>query len=96
MKMVMVVYNSVIEPDLMDLLEKLGITSYTKWTEVQGKGEVSEPHLGTEIWPATNSVLALALQDEQKESIIKEIRSLRSNLAKEGLKAFVLPLEEMV
>ncbi len=96
MKMVMVVYNSVIEPDLMDLLEKLGITSYTKWTEVQGKGEESEPHLGTEIWPATNSVLALALQDEQKESIIKEIRRLRSNLAKEGLKAFVLPLEEMV
>ncbi len=28
--MVLVVYNSVIEPDLMDLLEKLGITSYTK------------------------------------------------------------------
>lgn len=96
MKIVLVVYNSVIEPDLMNLLEKLGITSYTKWTGVQGKGRMSEPHLGTEIWPATNSVLALALQDRQKESIIEEIRSLRSKLGKEGLKAFVLPLEEIV
>ena len=96
MKMVVVVYNSVIEQDLMNLLEKLGITSYTKWIGVQGKGNMSEPHLGTEIWPGTNSVLALALQDEQKKSIVEEIRSLRSKLGKEGLKAFVLPLEEMV
>ena len=96
MRMVLVVYNSVIEPDVMGLLEKLGITSYTKWTGVQGRGEISEPHLGSEVWPGTNSVLALAVEDGQKRSIIEQIRELRKRLGREGVKAFVLPLEEMV
>jgi nitrogen regulatory protein PII len=96
MRMVLVVYNSVIEPDLMESLKKSGITSYTKWTRVQGIGKTSGPHLDSEVWPATNSVLALAVEDSQKESIIKEVRGLRNGLSKEGVKAFTWSLEEVI
>jgi len=95
MKMVMISYNSAVDSEVMETLEKCGIESYTKWAQVQGKGKTSGPHMASEIWPGENSVLAVALEDDKKNKLIKQIKELRLRLGKEGVKAFVLPLEEI-
>ena len=95
MKMIMISYNSAINSDVMELLDKCGIKNFTKWTQVQGKGRVSGPHFGDEIWPGENSVIFTAVEDDKVEGLLPRIREVRSKLGKAGVKAFVWNLKEV-
>jgi hypothetical protein len=79
----------------MDLLESAGVEGYTKWTRVLGKGRSSGPHFLTTIWPCGNNVLAVALEDDRAKALLAQIRHRRTELAKLGLKAFLLPVEDV-
>jgi len=94
-KLVIICYNVAIHEEVLEVLEGLEIKSYTRFKEAQGVGRLSGPHLGTHIWPAINSVLIVALEEDKKDKLIEKIRDLRKQLGKEGVKAFVLPLEEI-
>ncbi len=95
MKLVIICYNIAIGDEVLEVLKEVGISSYTRFKEAQGVGKLSGPHLGDHIWPSVNSVLAVALEDEKKNKLIEKIKELRKQLGKEGVKAFVLPLEEI-
>lgn len=95
MKMVLVVYNEAIDEELMQVLEKCGLKYYTKWQRLLGRGESSEPHLGTSVWPGQNNVLAVVCEDDRVKALLSCVKELRKKLSKEGIKAFVLPIEEI-
>jgi nitrogen regulatory protein PII len=88
MKLVFIVYGNAIDPDVSEALEELGLTSYTKWREVFGKGATSGPHLGDHVWPGVNSMLMIVLDDDQLAPLMKE------RFAHEGLKLYSLPVEQ--
>ncbi len=98
MKMVFIVYNAAISEEVMEALQEIGVENYTKWDRVLGKGSISGPHFDSDVWPGVNSMLAIAVEDEKKDKIMAKVRELKSkeSLRKEGIGAFVLPLEEMV
>ena len=95
MKMIFIMYNIAINDEVMEILKNEGIKGYTQWERVAGRGKTSGSHLGTHVWPAENSVLAIAVEDDKKDKLIKRIKEARKKLGKEGIKAFVLPLEEV-
>jgi hypothetical protein len=95
MKLVFLVYNAAIDEDVMEALEGLGIEEYTKWPRLTGKGKSSGPHLDSATWPGLNSALLIATDDDKALSLLKEVRSLKEKLTREGIKAFLLPLEEI-
>ena len=95
MKLVIICYNIAIHEEVLEILKEVGIQNYTRFEKTQGIGKTSGPHLGNHIWPAVNSVLAVAVEDDKKDKLIKQIKELRKRLGKEGIKAFVLPLEEI-
>jgi len=94
-KMIFIMYNIAINDEVMQILKCLEIEDYTRWEKTTGCGKISGPHLGTNVWPAVNSVLAVAVEDDKKNRLIEEIKKMRQKLGKEGIKAFVLPLEEI-
>ena len=97
MKMVLISYYLGIEEELTEALSSLGIEGYTKWERVLGRGKTSGPHLGTHIWPKTNALLSVAIENTQASLLMKKIQELKTTpLGKEGIKAFLWPLEEMV
>ena len=95
MKLVIICYNIAIHEEVLEILKEVCIHSYTRFEKAQGVGKTSGPHLGTNVWPAVNSVLAVAVEDDKKNRLIEEIKKMRQQLGKEGIKAFVLPLEEI-
>lgn len=95
MKMLFIAYDEAHDRVVMDLLKDAGAHNYTKWSDVQGKGTSGGPHLGTPVWPKRNKALAVAVEDAQAKQIVAGIRKLRETLTLKGLKAFVLPLEEL-
>jgi len=95
MKMIFIMYNIAINDEVMQILKDVGIEDYTRWERATGCGKTSGSHLGNHIWPPVNSVLAVAVEDDKKNRLIERIKELRKKLGKEGIKAFVLPLEEI-
>ena len=95
MKMVFLTYNIAINDVVMEVFKTLGLKTYTRWEEVTGVGIHSGPHLANHIWPAKNSAIAIVLEDEKVKPLMDAVRELRKKIAKEGIKAFVLPVEEV-
>ncbi len=95
MKMILISYNVAIDEEVMEALKEVGISGYTKLPKVLGDGKTSGPRLDSHIWPGANSLLALAVEDDEKDQILAQVMKLRQKLGKEGIKAFVLPLEEV-
>ncbi|MBI5968865.1 MAG: hypothetical protein HY882_13555 [Deltaproteobacteria bacterium] len=97
MKMVLISYYVGIEEEVMEVLSSLDIVGYTKWERALGRGKTSGPHLGTHIWPKTNAFLSVALEDGKASLLMEKVRVLKATpLGKEGIKAFLWPLEETV
>jgi len=95
MKMVMIAYNEAIDAEVMEVLENCGVENYTKIMSAFGKGITSGIHLGNDIWPGKNNILYVACEEQEAQQILACVRELRKNLGKEGIKAFLLPLEEV-
>jgi len=95
MKLVMICYNEAIDDEVTELLDKTDIKGYTKWTKVLGKGQTSEPHLLSHIWPKANNVIAAVVPEEVAQTVLQDIRNMKGKVGREGLKAFVLPVDQI-
>lgn len=95
MKAVLILHNEAIDNDVSGLLESAGIKHYTKFTSVLGKGELSEPHLNTEIWPEKNFGILAIIEENQAKIVMDKVRQARKNLGAEGIKAFMWEIEDI-
>jgi nitrogen regulatory protein PII len=95
-KMVMIVYNEAMDEEVMNILSHCTVKSYTKVRGVHGKGESSGTHLDSDIWPGKNNILYVACMAKQSEQLLARVKELRKKLSHEGIKAFVLPVEEVI
>lgn len=96
MKLAIIIYGKPIDPDVIEVLDGLGLQSYTKWPEALGKGKTSGPRLDTHVWPGANSVIMVALEDDRVQSLVEALRPLKKGFSHEGLKLYLLPAEEAV
>ncbi len=67
MKAVLIVHNVAIDNDVNEALESAGVRYYTKFTDTLGRGELSEPHLNTEVWPGTNVGTFIVTEEAKAE-----------------------------
>lgn len=95
MKMLMITYNEAIDTEVMEAIENCGLKNYTKIAAAYGRGTNSGTHLGNDIWPGRNNILYVACDEKEAQKIISCVRELRIKLGHEGIKAFVLPIEEV-
>ncbi len=95
MKMIFITYYEAVDDEVMAVLSDTGAETYTKWTEIKGKGGASGPHLGSHVWPKENNALAVCVEDEQAPELMDGIRKLRDKMRHEGIKAFQLPVEDV-
>ncbi|MFH0918689.1 MAG: PG0541 family transporter-associated protein [Candidatus Omnitrophota bacterium] len=95
MKMVILVYNEALDNEVMEILDGCAMKNYTKITEVFGCGTSSGTHLGTDIWPGRNNLLYVACEETTGKKILIAVKQLRKSLGVEGVKAFLMPLEDL-
>jgi nitrogen regulatory protein PII len=95
MKMIFLIFNSPLEPEVKDLLKKHEVAHYTRWEKVKGVGETG-PHFDDEVWPSVNIALMFSLDNERKDAVVKGVREIRNQFPQEGIRMLVLPLEEII
>jgi nitrogen regulatory protein PII len=95
MKMLMIVYNEAMDNEVMEALESCVMKNYTKISKVFGRGVSSGTHLGNDIWPGLNNIIYIVCEEPQIKKMLSVVRELRKEVGHEGIKGFVLPVEEV-
>ena len=97
MKAVFVVYNQAYNQEIVNTLEELGQRGYTVWEEIGGRGTLDgEPHLGNHAWPTQNHALFSVMEDALSLKVMAALRELDAANPKLGLRAYILPVEEVL
>ncbi len=96
MKMILIICPDSRRGEIRELMEKHGVHAFTEMKEVTGEGETGK-HFGTRVWPGNSSLLFTVIPDEKKEEVMSALRNCSIVLFPgEGLRVFVLPVEETV
>ena len=94
MKMFLLIYCEAADEDVISAIKEAGIHGYTKMVEARGEGTETEPKLGTHCWPGKNNVLIMAVADGEVARVNEQIRRLKGEHPRAGVRSFLLPLEE--
>lgn len=92
MKLLFITYDVDFDEDVMEMLDSLGVTGFTKWDRVLGKGKNSEPRLDDPVWPGFNCAVAAVISDDVQERILEELEQFSLRIDGKGFKVFVLPV----
>lgn len=95
MKAVLIVHNAAIDEEVNEALASVGTNCYTKFTNTLGRGEISEPHLNTDVWPGVNYGTFIVIDPDKAKKVMESVRQLREKLGSEGLKAFMWEIEDI-
>ena len=96
MKAVFISFYKAFYTEMIDALDQLDIRGFTFWEEVQGRGsETGEPHYGTHAWPTLNSAIITFIPEEKVAPLMDEIHRLDESAPQQGIRAFVMPVEQM-
>lgn len=95
MKMVVISYNEAMDEEVKEAMKECGLENFTLIKGVFGCGTTSGKHLGNDIWPGLNNLLYIACENDKAGEIMTCVSGLRRTLGKEGIKAFVMPIEAL-
>jgi len=96
LKLFLIIYDADFDEDVMDALSRSGVTGYTKWDRVLGKGEKTEPKLDNSIWPGFNGALLTAVEKDKEMELLDNLRDLHERMKGRGVKVFSWPLEDVI
>ncbi|MBI2114781.1 MAG: hypothetical protein HYT85_06825 [candidate division NC10 bacterium] len=100
MKLVLIVFNFIYDEPMRAMIERLRIPGFTEVPKVFGTGE-SGKRFGTHAFPGHDTMLLAVVPEERVGSFLDEIAAFKRGLTDRakrhgGIKAFVLPVEQMV
>ena len=96
MKAIYIIYNAAIESMVQQCMRDCGLESYTKFPLLHGSGESAGPRLGTHVWPGINRGLFIVTEEKNIPLMLEKIEALKKEHKKEGVKAFVFPVEKVI
>ncbi|MDD3627130.1 MAG: hypothetical protein PHV06_07410 [bacterium] len=96
MKLLMIIFNFAIRDRIEACLSECELKSYTLIPEVHGSGKSSGKHFESHIWPGKNNIIFIAMEDEKFNELKPKLKEIKEKYKTEGMKFFLLPLEEII
>lgn len=96
MKMLMILCTSARLQDAQKIIDQHKVEGYSEILDVRGAG-ITGKHMGSRAWPGSSSIIFTVLEDAKAVELIAALKELAEQCApEEGLRMFVLPVEQMV
>ena len=96
MKMLMVVGNEELLPDMQRIIDEHEVHGYTEFTGLSGSGTTGR-RMGTRTWPGRVALVITAVGDDKLEALVGAFKSLcDACYPSQGIRVFVLPVEQMI
>ncbi len=96
MKMVILNYYVGVDVEAKEILTKLGICTYTRIPEVEGRISCGDPRENSHVWPGANSTMLVVLEDDRAEALLREVESYNERAGGEGMDAYLLDVSKRV
>lgn len=90
MKLVLMTYYVGMDNEVKEILGELGICTYTRFPDVEGRISCGEPRENSHVWPGSNSALFVVVDDDQAERLVQRIETFNAAARGEGVDACVL------
>lgn len=88
-KLVFIICDDGVEPDVMEILKAQGQEHYTLWGDCEGTGETGIRE-GTPVWPGLNTVIMIVMAAEAIDPLVTELHKMRDSFPiTPGLKLIV-------
>lgn len=96
MKMMIIICPESRREDIRALLGRHEVHTFSEMKNVTGEGETGR-RLGTRLWPGTSTLIFAVLDDEKTDEMLAALKTCARELYPgEGLRAFVLPVEQAI
>ena len=96
MKMLTIIGPHGREEEIRALLDRHAARAFTQIPGVLGEGAKGR-HLDTPVWPGREALFFTVVEDDRLPSLAAALRELSTQLyPDEGLRAFVLPAEQVL
>jgi hypothetical protein len=93
MQALWIVYDIVLDTEILSLLKKHAVAGYTRWPRLTGTGPQSGPRLDDHVWPGANAAVLAVLPDDAVSALFPPLQSLRDEVGHQtGLYAFTVPV----
>ena len=93
MQALWIIYDIVLDTDLLTLLRQQNVSAYTRWPRLTGTGPLSGPRLDDHVWPGANAAILTVLPDEAVSALLPPLQTLRDTVGHQtGLYAFTTPV----
>ena len=96
MKMVFLNYYVGMDDEVKEILTALGVSSYTRFPEVEGRISCGEPREGSHVWPGSNSTMLVVVEESVADSLIRKVEEFNAAALGEGIDAYVLDVSRSV
>ena len=97
MKAIFIIFNQASYEMIISIMEREQIHGFTYWDSVAGKGSrTGEPHLGSHAWPTMNGAIMTMVEDKKVERFLKLLHKFDMQSEEQGLRAFVLNVEQQI
>lgn len=97
MKAIFISFNQAYYESILGIMDRNNIQGFTYWDNVSGRGsKTGEPHYGNHAWPTLNGVIWTIIEDEKVERFLKMLHKLDTQSEAQGLRAFVLSVEQTI
>lgn len=95
MKMYLIIYDVGFDEEVNETLVSCCVTGFTKWNQVLGKGERSEPKMNDEVWPGYNCAIMMAVEASEEPDITKALTFLYERLGSSGIRVYTWATEQL-
>ncbi|MBR4189700.1 MAG: hypothetical protein IKQ55_07040 [Kiritimatiellae bacterium] len=95
MKAVWILYDIVIDSDILAALREAAPGGYTRWPRLTGDGPQSGPRLDNSVWPGANAAILAVRGDAAAAALMARLQALRDEVGTlTGVWAFATPVLE--
>lgn len=96
MKMLMIICPEERQKEIRELIGAHEVHAYTELREVIGEGAHGK-RLDTRVWPTRSVLVFTVVAEEKVDELMQALAACRERLLpSEGMRAFVLPVEQML
>lgn len=97
MKALWIMYDIVLDDDIVALMDEFKIAGFTRWPRLNGRGPNSGARMDSHVWPGANAAVMTVQGDEIVAKLMARLQALRDAVGAEtGVWAFSAPVLEML
>jgi len=96
MKMLMIVCPEKKAEDIRELIANYDVQSYSELHDVTGEGEKGK-RFGNRVWPGKSIIIFTVVPEQKKVELVQALKKCEQSLMpEESMRAFVLPVEDVL